>query len=216
MTRSFSRMLTAEKSSKLSAQSPACRRNALPAATRASELWRARASPAKTRGGKALICLTARSRSASSGHSGCCAAGKPFQDVGDQSRATVHKPGRPADVTATRFARARTNGPRHVPAAGSLGGWLRRPAGTAGEGRPRRRWGSSGDQDPGRVVSEVVDGPLDEPAGGFGCDAEVLPDLPEALGLTVEQAETGLDRIPSPAVEGVEQLVEQFSVDAGE
>ena len=33
MTRSFSRMLTAEKSSKLSAQSPACSRKALPAAT---------------------------------------------------------------------------------------------------------------------------------------------------------------------------------------
>ena len=33
MTRSFSRMLSAENSSKLSAQSPACSRKALPAAT---------------------------------------------------------------------------------------------------------------------------------------------------------------------------------------
>ena len=51
MTWSFSRMLTAEKSSKLSAQSPAWRRKALPAATRAREACRARASPAKTSGG---------------------------------------------------------------------------------------------------------------------------------------------------------------------
>src|SRR3546814_4202743 len=37
MTRSFSRMLSAEKSSNDSAQSPACSRNALPAATWASD-----------------------------------------------------------------------------------------------------------------------------------------------------------------------------------
>ena len=51
MTRSFSRMLTAEKSSKLSAQSPAWSRKAFPAATRPSEACRARASPANTSGG---------------------------------------------------------------------------------------------------------------------------------------------------------------------
>ncbi len=51
MTRSFSRMLLAENSSKLSAQSPAWRRKALPAATWASDCCRDRASPANTSGG---------------------------------------------------------------------------------------------------------------------------------------------------------------------
>jgi hypothetical protein len=51
MTRNFSRMLTAENSSKLSAQSPACNRNALPAATCASDACNERASPANTNGG---------------------------------------------------------------------------------------------------------------------------------------------------------------------
>ena len=51
MTRSFSRMLSAENSSKDSAQSPAWSRNALPAATWASEDCSERASPANTSGG---------------------------------------------------------------------------------------------------------------------------------------------------------------------
>ena len=51
MTRSFSRMLSAENSSNDSAQSPACSRNALPAATWASDDCNDRASPANTSGG---------------------------------------------------------------------------------------------------------------------------------------------------------------------
>ena len=51
MTRSFSRMLSAEKSSNDSAQSPAWRRNALPAATSASDACNDRDSPANTSGG---------------------------------------------------------------------------------------------------------------------------------------------------------------------
>ena len=51
MTRSFSRMLSAENSSNDSAQSPAWSRNALPAATWASEDCSERASPANTSGG---------------------------------------------------------------------------------------------------------------------------------------------------------------------
>ena len=51
ITRNFSRMLLAEKSSKLSAQSPAWSRKALPAATWASPFWSDRASPANTSGG---------------------------------------------------------------------------------------------------------------------------------------------------------------------
>ena len=51
MTCSFSRMFTAEKVSKLSAQSPAWSRKALPAATWPSDAVRLRASPANTSGG---------------------------------------------------------------------------------------------------------------------------------------------------------------------
>jgi hypothetical protein len=51
MTCSFSRMLTAEKVSKLSAQSPAWRRKARPSATRPRAAVRLRASPANTSGG---------------------------------------------------------------------------------------------------------------------------------------------------------------------
>ena len=51
MTRSFSRMLSAENSSNDSAQSPAWRRNALPAATSGSDACSDRASPANTSGG---------------------------------------------------------------------------------------------------------------------------------------------------------------------
>ena len=60
MTRSFSRMLSAEKSSKLSAQSPAWSRNASPAATWASDASSDRDSPAKTSGGYDPIVFSAR------------------------------------------------------------------------------------------------------------------------------------------------------------
>jgi len=50
-TRNVSRMLLAEKSTKLSAQSPPCSRKASPAATLASAALSLRASPAKTSGG---------------------------------------------------------------------------------------------------------------------------------------------------------------------
>ena len=49
--RKVSRMLSAENSLKLSAQSPPCSRKALPAATSPSRPFRRRASPANTRGG---------------------------------------------------------------------------------------------------------------------------------------------------------------------
>jgi hypothetical protein len=67
---SFSRMCTAETSWKDSAQSPACRRKARPAATWASAARRLRASPAKTSGG--TVAKRARAASARSwlGHSG--------------------------------------------------------------------------------------------------------------------------------------------------
>ena len=51
ITRNFSRMPSAEKSSKLSAQSPAWSRKAFPAATLARPACSDRASPAKTSGG---------------------------------------------------------------------------------------------------------------------------------------------------------------------
>ena len=59
MTRSFSRMLSAENSSKLSAQSPAWSRKASPAATWASDACSERASPANTSGGKPASVLRA-------------------------------------------------------------------------------------------------------------------------------------------------------------
>ena len=60
MTRSFSRMLSAEKSSKLSAQSPAWSKNALPDATRPSSVCNERASPANTSGGSVADSAEAR------------------------------------------------------------------------------------------------------------------------------------------------------------
>jgi hypothetical protein len=50
-TRSVSRILSASKSAKASAQSPPWSRNALPAQTSASRSCSVRASPAKTSGG---------------------------------------------------------------------------------------------------------------------------------------------------------------------
>ena len=49
--------------------------------------------------------------------------------------------------------------------------------------------------------------------GGLGGDAQVLADLAEALALTVEQTEAGLDGVAGPLVERAEQLVEQLAVD---
>ncbi len=51
MTLNVSRMLSAENSPKLSAQSPPCSRKARPSETAASSRFSLRASPAKTRGG---------------------------------------------------------------------------------------------------------------------------------------------------------------------
>ena len=82
ITLSLSRMLSAEKSAKDSAQSPAWSRKARPAATSASALVRFRASPANTSGGRPASCLSALSRAASSGHSGCCPAGCSRQLLG--------------------------------------------------------------------------------------------------------------------------------------
>ena len=77
-------MLTAEKSSNDSAQSPAWSRKARPPATSARASVRPRASPAKTSGGNPWICFSARSSAPSSGQSGCWSAGRPRQDDGDQ------------------------------------------------------------------------------------------------------------------------------------
>ena len=51
MTLKVSRMLSAENSAKLSAQSPPCKRKARPSATSASWVFSRRVSPAKTSGG---------------------------------------------------------------------------------------------------------------------------------------------------------------------
>ena len=104
-------MLLAENSSKLSAQSPACSKNALPAATWASPACSDRASPAKTSGGYAAICLSARSSSPSSGHVGCCLMGNPRHESGDQSLAmnsepTAPKNAKPGWIPPTGFRKA--------------------------------------------------------------------------------------------------------------
>jgi hypothetical protein len=91
MTRSLSRMLSALKSWKDSAQSPAWSRNALPAATSASVDVRARASPANTNGGMVESCLSERSSAASSGQSGCCAAGRSLHDRGDHTVGSLRR-----------------------------------------------------------------------------------------------------------------------------
>src|SRR4051794_4821292 len=82
--RSFSRIVTAEVSWNDSAQSPACRRNARPAATSASESRSARASPAKTSGGMPRSSPRAISARAASGHTGCCSASCSPHDEGVQ------------------------------------------------------------------------------------------------------------------------------------
>src|SRR3954453_3698133 len=85
MTFSFSRRFGAEWSWKLSAQSPACRRNAFPAETWASRSRRLRASPAKTSGGWLVSSSTTARTASGSGQSGCCAAGNSRQERGDQA-----------------------------------------------------------------------------------------------------------------------------------
>src|SRR5216683_6403406 len=79
---SLSRMELAENSLKDSAQSPAWRRKARPAATSASAPVSRRASPANTSGGRALSCFRARSRAAWSGQGGWWAAGSSRQALG--------------------------------------------------------------------------------------------------------------------------------------
>ena len=70
----LSRMESAEKSAKDSAQSPAWSRKAWPFATSANWEVKRRASPAKTSGGSADNCASAFFSASASGHSGCCAA----------------------------------------------------------------------------------------------------------------------------------------------
>src|SRR5580692_9142196 len=82
MILSLSRMESALKSAKDSAQSPACSRNASPLATWASSVVRERASPAKTSGGTVASRASAFLSASASGHTGCCAAGNLRQDAG--------------------------------------------------------------------------------------------------------------------------------------
>ncbi len=72
-----------------SAQSPAWSRNASPLATRPRSAWRARLSPANTKGGKPPSVLRAESSSASSGQSGCWPAGRERHESGVQVTARV-------------------------------------------------------------------------------------------------------------------------------
>src|SRR5437764_9679056 len=89
-TRKKSRIEFALWSSKLSAQSPPCNRKASPAATRASDFFRLRASPANTRGGNdASLACTAASLAAS-GYSGIWTIGFPRQLSGVQRSGMTH------------------------------------------------------------------------------------------------------------------------------
>src|SRR5579864_7294288 len=63
---------SAENSWKVSAQSPACKTNACPAAARASSDLRFRADPAKISGGRASSSVITALSASWSGHSGCC------------------------------------------------------------------------------------------------------------------------------------------------
>src|SRR4051794_7338566 len=97
MTFSLSRMASAEKASKDSAQSPAWSRNASPLATLASSAVRLRASPANTSGGRAPSVLTVASSAPGSAHAGCWAAVRSRHDEGDQVASTdLHVAGPPA------------------------------------------------------------------------------------------------------------------------
>ena len=78
---SLSRMESAEKSAKDSAQSPAWSRKARPSATSANWDVKRRASPAKTSGGRVESWASAFLSASASGHSGCCAAGNRRHDA---------------------------------------------------------------------------------------------------------------------------------------
>src|SRR4051812_7971022 len=81
---SLSRMPSAVNALNDSAQSPAWSRKALPSATLASESVSERASPANTSGGRPESSRSTASSATSSGHSGCCTAGRLRQESGDQ------------------------------------------------------------------------------------------------------------------------------------
>jgi hypothetical protein len=115
-------MLLALNSLKLSAQSPPWRRKARPTAASARRSSRVRASPAKTMGGNVPTVRSTSSRSALSGYSGCCCAGRPRQLPTDHWLG-----GRSAARTARARARARTSAPRparphHGKGSAGLGG----------------------------------------------------------------------------------------------
>src|SRR5215471_6420715 len=84
MTRSLSRMASAENPWNDSAQSPPTSRKARPSCAAARASVRVRASPAKTRGGRVRSSAQARSSASPSGHSGCCSATRSRHDAGDQ------------------------------------------------------------------------------------------------------------------------------------
>src|SRR5882672_8678346 len=68
-------MLLAPCSAKLSAQSPPCSKNASPAATRPSDFFKLRASPANTSGGNVASCASTSANALASGKSGTCSTG---------------------------------------------------------------------------------------------------------------------------------------------
>src|ERR671912_1383482 len=93
MTLSLSRIESAEKASKVSAQSPAWSRKPWPSATVARVDWRVLASPANTSGGCRASSSRARSSAAGSGQSGCWAAGNARQEPGAQGLGGVRTVG---------------------------------------------------------------------------------------------------------------------------
>src|SRR6056297_163475 len=195
MRRSFSRMLSAENSSKLSAQSPAWSKNARPAATRASSDCSDRASPANTSGGIDEICFSDASRAPLSGQSGCWPTGRSCHDDGD------HGP-RVSGIRSGYRRRKRQERPVFTGRSRSTcNDWCQTPIVT------------SDGEDALGVVAEASHCTADEAAGRFGSDAELLADFAEALALAVDEPEAGLDGEPCPRVERAEQLVEQLAVD---
>src|ERR1700742_4385379 len=84
-------MLLAPCSAKLSAQSPPCSRKASPAATRPSDFFRLRASPANTSGGNVASCASTSAKALALGYSGTCNTGLARQLSG------VHR----SDMTLT-------------------------------------------------------------------------------------------------------------------
>src|SRR6186997_1565323 len=82
-TRKKSRIEFALWSSKLSAQSPPCSRKASPAATRARDFFRLRASPANTSGGNDASCASTAASALELGYSGTWTTGFERQLSGD-------------------------------------------------------------------------------------------------------------------------------------